>query len=42
MDKTLVLNEIEKILEAPQQIVLIVHTNPDGDAIGSALALYHF
>lgn len=42
MDKTLVINEIEKILKTPQQIVLTVHTNPDGDAIGSSLALYHF
>lgn len=42
MDKLLILKEIETILENPQNIVITVHTNPDGDAIGSALALYHF
>ncbi len=42
MDKILVLKGIEKILESPQHIAITVHTNPDGDAIGSALALYHF
>jgi len=42
MDKNLVLKGIEKLLETPQNIVITVHTNPDGDAIGSAIALYHF
>lgn len=34
--------EIKTLLEAPQRIVLIPHRNPDGDAIGSCLAMYHF
>lgn len=42
MDKTLVLKGMKKLLETRQHIVISVHTNPDGDAIGSALALYHF
>ncbi len=34
--------ELKKILSTPQKIVIIPHRNPDGDAIGSSLALYHF
>lgn len=34
--------EIKKLLATPQNIVIIPHRNPDGDAIGSSLALYHF
>lgn len=37
-------NDIEKlsrILEKIKKIVIIPHVNPDGDAIGSALGLYH-
>ncbi|MDR0970225.1 MAG: bifunctional oligoribonuclease/PAP phosphatase NrnA [Lentimicrobiaceae bacterium] len=31
-----------EILTTPQKIVITTHTNPDGDALGSSLALYHF
>ncbi|UUC47397.1 DHH family phosphoesterase [Flavobacterium cerinum] len=37
-------NEIEAIrllLASPKKIVIIPHRNPDGDAMGSTLALYH-
>jgi len=34
--------EIKKLLSTPQNIVIIPHRNPDGDAIGSSLALYHY
>jgi len=34
--------EIKKLLATPQNIVIIPHRNPDGDAIGSSLALYHY
>ena len=34
--------EIKDLLSTPQNIVIIPHKNPDGDAIGSSLALYHF
>lgn len=33
------LSEIEKLLEKPKKIVVIPHKNPDGDAMGSTLAL---
>lgn len=33
---------IEKILSGGKKIVLTAHANPDGDTIGSNLALYHF
>ncbi|MFK7813431.1 MAG: bifunctional oligoribonuclease/PAP phosphatase NrnA [Maribacter sp.] len=33
---------VEKLLSVPQKIVIIPHKNPDGDAIGSTLALWHY
>lgn len=38
-------NKIQKLnnlLATPRKIVIIPHKNPDGDAIGSTLALYHY
>jgi phosphoesterase RecJ-like protein len=37
--------EIEKIkilLASPKNIVIVPHKNPDGDAMGSTVGLYHF
>jgi phosphoesterase RecJ-like protein len=34
--------ELSKLFSASDNILLICHINPDGDAIGSQLALYHF
>ena len=37
-------NEIEAIkilLASPKKIAIIPHRNPDGDAMGSTLGLYH-
>lgn len=34
--------EIKKILSQPKRIVIIPHRNPDGDAMGSSLAMYKF
>lgn len=36
------LHEIKSLLAIPKDIVLTTHRNPDGDAIGSSLALYHY
>lgn len=36
------LSELKKLIQQPRKIVLITHTNPDGDAIGSSLAMYHY
>jgi phosphoesterase RecJ-like protein len=36
------LQVLKEKLEVPQKIVIIPHRNPDGDAMGSTLALYHF
>jgi len=33
---------IELLLSTPKKIAIIPHRNPDGDAMGSTLALYHF
>lgn len=36
------INAIQSLLRQPQDIVITTHHRPDGDAIGSSLALYHF
>ena len=36
------LNVAENLLAEPKKITLIPHRNPDGDAMGSSLGLYHF
>jgi len=33
---------VKSLLSQPQKVVIIPHKNPDGDAIGSSLALSHF
>lgn len=33
---------IKKLLSTPKKIVIVPHKNPDGDAIGSTLGLYHY
>ncbi|MCD4772200.1 MAG: bifunctional oligoribonuclease/PAP phosphatase NrnA [Bacteroidales bacterium] len=40
--KTLNITEIANILETPKNIAITSHVNPDGDAIGSSLAMYHY
>lgn len=34
--------ELELLLQAPKKIVILPHRSPDGDAMGSTLAMYHF
>lgn len=41
MDKTFV-TALQKRLSDPKKIVILPHKNPDGDALGSTLALLHF
>ncbi|MCT4582949.1 MAG: DHH family phosphoesterase [Flavobacteriales bacterium] len=36
------MNIYEKLAEQKQQIIITSHRSPDGDAIGSSLALYHY
>ena len=36
------IQELKKLLSAKKNIIITTHTNPDGDAVGSSLALYHF
>ena len=33
---------IKKLLSVPKKIIIVPHRNPDGDAYGSSLALYHY
>ena len=35
-------SELDKLLLKPKKIVIIPHRNPDGDALGSSLALKHY
>lgn len=34
--------EIKELLSTPKNIVIVPHRNPDGDAMGSTLGLYHY
>jgi phosphoesterase RecJ-like protein len=34
--------EIKALLSSPKNIVIVPHKNPDGDAMGSTLGLYHY
>ena len=36
------LDELIELLKMPRDIVIVSHRNPDGDAIGSSLALFHY
>ena len=36
------INAVGVLLSKPQNIVIVPHKNPDGDAIGSTLALWHY
>lgn len=36
------LEELKALLSIPKDIVITTHRNPDGDAIGASLALYHY
>lgn len=36
------INKIKSLLSEPKKIVIVPHRNPDGDAMGSTLGLYHF
>lgn len=36
------ISDIKKLLSTPKKVVIVPHKNPDGDAIGSTLALYHY
>ncbi len=35
-------NALQDLLKQPKKIVITAHANPDGDALGSALGLYHY
>ncbi|WP_298288424.1 bifunctional oligoribonuclease/PAP phosphatase NrnA [Lutibacter sp.] len=36
------ISEVSALLATPQNIVIVPHKNPDGDAIGACLAMYHY
>jgi bifunctional oligoribonuclease and PAP phosphatase NrnA len=36
------ISELSKLLSQPKQILLVTHINPDGDAIGSSMGMFHY
>jgi phosphoesterase RecJ-like protein len=36
------ISDIKSLLNSPKNIVIVPHKNPDGDAMGSTLGLYHY
>lgn len=36
------IQEIKVLIQSPKKIVIVPHKNPDGDAMGSTLGLYHY
>jgi phosphoesterase RecJ-like protein len=40
--KKLTSEQVKALLNSPQQVVIVPHVNPDGDAVGSSLGLYHY
>lgn len=36
------IKQVNKVLKSCKNIIITTHKNPDGDAIGSSLALYHY
>ncbi|RNL94466.1 bifunctional oligoribonuclease/PAP phosphatase NrnA [Sinomicrobium pectinilyticum] len=36
------IQELGEVLASPKNIVIVPHKNPDGDAIGASLAVYHY
>lgn len=36
------LEQLREVLSKPKHILITSHTNPDGDALGSSLGLYHY
>lgn len=42
MDKLAFFERFRTLLEGLKRFVIVSHVNPDGDAIGSSLGLYHF
>lgn len=36
------LDQLAELLATPKRIVITAHANPDGDALGSSLGLYHY
>jgi len=36
------LTELKELLLTPKKVAIVAHKNPDGDAVGSSLGLYHY
>ncbi|MBR5296443.1 MAG: DHH family phosphoesterase, partial [Parabacteroides sp.] len=36
------IQKVKKYIEKGERFVIVTHVSPDGDALGSALGLYHF
>ena len=40
--KSLTFEAVKSLLQTPKNVVIVPHVNPDGDAVGSSLGLYHY
>jgi phosphoesterase RecJ-like protein len=40
--KSLTFKDVKSLLQTPKKVVIVPHVNPDGDAVGSSLGLYHY
>lgn len=40
--KSLTFETLKTLLQTPKNVVIVPHVNPDGDALGSSLGLYHY
>jgi len=36
------IQDIKQLLSSPKKVVIVPHKNPDGDAMGSSLGLFHY
>ena len=36
------IHSLKQLLSTPKNIVIVPHKNPDGDAVGATLGLYHY
>ena len=37
-----IINRLESLISQARRIAIVTHMKPDGDAMGSSIALYHY
>lgn len=36
------IQDVKQLLSSPKKVIIVPHKNPDGDAMGSSLGLFHY